>query len=126
MLGVLSLILPFIVKFLGNGVLSQIAGYLQKKDDTKARILEAEVEFAIEQNRARQAVLISDNEHFIVWFPKFVLFACVVAWVASVFIVSMFSNIDYIIKDVPEKFWWIVYAVIGYMTLDTTTRNIKK
>lgn len=121
----LPLVLPFLNKLLGNSILGPILGWLQSRNDTKAAIYAKEVEFLIEQNKARKEVLLRDAEHPLLWIPKFILFITVVAWVAGVFIDSLF-NFSWDVLDVPEKFWWIVYSVVGYMTLDTATRNLKR
>jgi len=118
-------ILPIAAKVLGNGVLESIMGWAKNKDDTKARILEAELGFYIEQNKARAQVLVADTQHWLMWLPRFLLYLPVSMWVAAVFIDSTF-DFSWTVLDVPANFWHIVYSVVGLFTLDTVSRNFKR
>lgn len=118
----------FFVKIGIGSIVSKLADAYATKANAQTEQQRIEADARIRHLELIQQAQIADNENWMTRLPKVFFFGSVSLYVGMTFLLSAFGIPPTVFRtlEVPAKFDYVVYAVVGYYTVNIITKRISR
>lgn len=117
LLAILGMLLPVIPKVLVE--------WTKAKAEATNNALAIQAQEEIERRKLIRDIQVKETEHWIAWFPKFLLGMSVSIYASSIFLVSTFG-LPWVVLEVPSEMNWVLTVVVGGWFLESSVKRLKR